>query len=99
MRNSMKFLFRIAIWAGAGFLVAASWGLYFGNTNKAIPIGRIVYTLTRLTQPVVAVIVSYEPTALLGLRSVIVWNAATYALAGLIVETIRRHYRPLQISN
>ena len=90
---------RIVMWASAGFLVSVCWGFYFSSTDKAIAIGPIVYTLTRLTQPVVAVIVSYEPTALLGVRSVAVWNAATYALVGLIVETIRQHYRTLRISN
>ena len=96
MRNGMTF--RIAIWTSVGALVAAGWGLYFANANKANPIEPIVYTLARLTQPVVAVTVSYFNFPF-GLRSALVANAATYALVGLIVETIRRHYRPLQISS
>jgi hypothetical protein len=95
MRNRMKF--RIAIWASAGFLIAATWGIYFANANKADPIEPIVYTLARLTEPVVAV--SEYLNLPVGLRSVVVLNAATYALVGLIVETIRRHYRPFQVSS
>jgi len=47
----------------------------------------IVYTLARLTQPVVAVVVSYVDFPI-GLRAVLVANAVTYALIGLILTTI-----------
>ena len=87
MRNSVKY--RIAMWASAGFLVAGCWGLYFASADKANPIGPIVYTLARLTQPVIAVTVSYSNSAV-GLRWCLVANAATYALVGLIVETVRK---------
>ena len=81
--------YRIARWASAGFLVAAGWGLYFASADKANPIEPIVYILARLTQPVVAVTVSYFNFPL-GLRWALVANAATYALVGLIVETPRK---------
>jgi len=81
---------RIIIWASAGFLVSAGWGLYFAATNKDIPIGLIVYALATLTQPTVAVFVYFNPHTLFGLRAVEIANAATYAFVGLIVETIRR---------
>jgi hypothetical protein len=80
---------RIAMWASAGFLVAGCWGLYFASADKANPIEPIVYTLARLTQPVVAVVVSYSHFPV-GLRWCLVANAATYVLVGLIVETIRK---------
>ena len=89
--------YRIAMWASAGFLVAGSWALYFARASKDNPIEPIVYTLARLTQPVAAVSDYFNFP--LGLRATRVWNAATYALVGLIMETIRRQYRPLQISN
>jgi hypothetical protein len=85
-RATMKY--RIAIWAGAGFLVAGCWGLYFANADKAKPIEPLVSTLARLTQPVGAVAVSYIHSPI-GLDWFLVVNAATYALVGLIVETLR----------
>jgi len=86
--------YRIAMWASAGYLVSGGWGLYFASANKADPIGPIVYTLVRLTQPLVAVTVSQFDFPL-GLRWTMVANAATYALVGLIVEMIRQHRRLL----
>lgn len=97
MRNSVTF--RIAMWASAGFLVSVGWGFYFASTNKAIPIESIVYTLAWLTQPTAAVVSYLNLISPLGLAWVAVANAATYALFGLIVETIRQHYRSLRISN
>jgi hypothetical protein len=90
-------IFRIAMWATAGFMVSAGTGLYFASADKAKPIEPIVYAFFRLTQPVAAITVSYFDFPR-GLTWIVVENAATYALLGLIVETIRRHYRPLQIS-
>jgi hypothetical protein len=90
---------RIAMWASAGFLVSFGWGLYFASTNKALPIEPIPYILASLTQPAAAVALYFRPALQLGLTWVVVVNAATYALLGLVVETIRRHYRSLHISN
>jgi hypothetical protein len=87
MKNNVKY--RIAMWASAGFLVASCWGLYFASTDKANPIEPIVYTLARLTRPLVALAVSYSNSPM-GLFWCLVANAATYALAGLIVETARK---------
>jgi hypothetical protein len=96
MRNM---LIRAVIWASAGFLVSVGWGLYFASTNKGIPIQPAVYLLARLTQPSAAFLLYLNPNAPLGLTWVVVANAATYALLGLIVGTIRQHHRPLHISN
>jgi hypothetical protein len=95
MRNSA--IFRIAIWAGIGAVAAVGWALYFATADKATSIGPIVYTLARLTQPVVAIGL-YFFNFPLGLHLIIATNAATYALVALIVETIRQHYR-LNASN
>jgi len=92
-------LIRIATWTSAGFLVSFAWGLYFATTNKGIPIGPIVYTLARLTQPTAAVVLYLNPASPLGLTWVAFTNAATYALLGLMVETVRRHHRSLHLSN
>jgi hypothetical protein len=80
--------YRIAMWASAGFLVAACWALYFAMRNKDNPIEPIVYTLGSLTQPVV-LIGSYFHFGM-SFYLVILANASTYALVGLIVETLRQ---------
>ncbi len=81
--------YRIAMWAGAGFLLAGFWALYFFPT--AIPIisaEPIVWILARLTCPVVfASLYFHFP---LGVYWALLANAATYAFVGLIVETLRR---------
>ena len=86
------------MWASVGFIVAVGWGFYFANANRAEPIGPIIYRLASLTQPLVAVAASYGNFPI-GLRTAVVANVATYALIGLILETIRRYSRPLQNSN
>ena len=97
MRNGT--IFRIAVWAGAGLLVSAGWGLYFACTDKANPIPPMVYALARLSVPVAGAGTILFPDVPLGLWPLVVANVATYALLGLVVETIRQHYRSRQISN
>ena len=92
-------LIRIAIWMGIGFVISFAWGFYFASANKAIPIGQTVYALARLTQPSAAVILYLNPALPLGLTWAAFANATTYALFGLILETIRRHQRSLRFSN
>jgi hypothetical protein len=47
--------------------------------------------LARLTQPVAAVVSYFDLiSAGVGVVQATVWNVATYALVGLIVETIRQ---------
>ncbi|HLW97726.1 MAG TPA: hypothetical protein VKR82_03700 [Candidatus Acidoferrales bacterium] len=92
-------LIRIAAWASAGFLVSFGWGFYFATANKGIPVGPIAHTLAQLTQPAAAVVSYVNPASPLGLTWVAVTNAATYALLGLMVETVRGHHRSLRLSN
>ena len=81
--------YRIAIWAAAGFLVASGWAVYFSVASKDRPSDSIVFTLLRLTCPV-AIVGSHYPVSL---YSSLVANAATYALVGLVVETVRRQLK------
>ncbi len=83
-------VFRITIWATVGFLVSIGWGIYFASTNKALPIEPIAYAFVLLTQPAVAAIVRLRLIHQLQLAWAVALNAATYALLGLIVETIRQ---------
>ncbi len=80
--------YRIAAWACVGFLVASCWALYFAWRSKDNPIEPIVYAIACLTQPI-ALLRSYP----LSVYLVLFANAATYALAGLIVETLRRQLK------
>jgi hypothetical protein len=80
--------YRIALWATAGFLVAGGWGVYFLVASKDHPVEPIVSTLVRLTCPI-AIVGSHYPVSL---YSALVANVVTYALAGLVVETLRRQF-------
>ena len=78
--------YRIGIWAGAGFLIAACWALYaFATTPPALTSADRIVTLVRLTCPIT--LLSFYP---LSLYWVLLANAAAYALVGLIVETVRQ---------
>ncbi len=77
---------RIAVWAGVGFLVAGGWVLYFAMASKDNPIPPIVNTLVRTTCPIAIAGVHFP----VSIYWVLVANAATYALVGLIVEVLRQ---------
>jgi hypothetical protein len=80
--------YRIAIWVAAGFLVASGWAVYFFARNKDLPIEPIVSALIRLSCPI-AIVGSHYPVSL---YSALAANVATYALVGLVVETLRRQF-------
>jgi hypothetical protein len=78
---------RIAMWSIAGFLVAGFWALFaaetFPSTSERM---RDVWTFICITCPIAIAgmhnaISAYETLAA---------NAATYAVVGLIVETLRK---------
>jgi tellurite resistance protein TehA-like permease len=78
--------YRIAIWAAAGFLVASAWAVYLLVRSNDHPLEPIISTLIRLTCPI-AIVGSNYPVSL---SSALIANVATYALIGLVVETLRR---------
>lgn len=78
---------RIAMWAGAGFLVAGGWALYaFASTPPALTFTDPLMTLVRITCPIALLGRSFP----IRLEWVLLANAATYALLGLIVEPLRQ---------
>ena len=79
---------RIVMWASAGFLIAGFWALYFLPTAPAPASADMIWILARLTCPI-AFVSSYFHVPI-GIYEVFVANAATYALVGLAVETLRR---------
>ena len=84
--------YRIAVWAGAGFLVAGCWAIY-GLVSKppALTSADPFLALVHFTCPIT--LVSFYP---LKLYWVLLANAATYALLGLIAETLRPRVRRAQ---
>ncbi len=82
--------YRIAIWAMAGFLVAGFWALFavatFPSTNERM---RDVWTFVCITCPIAIAGMHHA----ISLYETLAANAVTYALVGLIVETVRRQLR------
>jgi hypothetical protein len=78
---------RIAIWAAAGALVSLLLALYF----SAMPGARLgsLWILIDLSCPI-ALLRNHAMTY----YSVTLANAATYAIAGTIVEAMRHHFKP-----
>lgn len=85
---------RIAMWAGAGFLVAGCWVLYAYSTapltNERM---QDMWALAGISCPVILA-GSHLP---LSVYLILVANAATYALIGLVVETLRQNRIPTHI--
>lgn len=80
---------RIALWAAAGFLIAGLWALYaFPTFVPTTSAEMLEYALASFAQPIVAIGAHFH----FGIRFywVLLANAATYALAGLIVESLRQ---------
>jgi len=80
---------RIAVWAGAGLLVAGCWAIYAIVSNPlALTSADPILLLVHLTCPIT--LVSFYP---LHLYWVLLANTATYALLGFMVETLRLRLR------
>jgi hypothetical protein len=80
---------RIAIWSGLGALVVVVWRVYISVTLSN-PLGTDGFgrALAYLTCPI-SIARGHPQT----FYFVLIVNAATYALAGAVVETMRRYYR------
>ena len=77
--------YRIAMWATAGCLVAGYWAVYAFATMPTMLFAKPeIMILVRLTCPIA--LLSQYP---ISLSWALFANAATYALVGLIVETLR----------
>lgn len=86
---------RIAMWSGLGALVVVVWRVYISATlSNPLGTGGVGRALVYLTCPIA--IARQHPQ---GFYFVLFVNAATYALASSVVETMRRLYRPRLLSN
>jgi hypothetical protein len=80
--------YRIAMWASTGLLIAAGWALYaFATTAPAMTSTDPMMALVELTCPIV--FVGFHFNFGISLYWSLVANAATYALLGMIVESMR----------
>lgn len=80
---------RVAIWAIVGASVVVGWRVYISETLSN-PLGRggNGRILVHLTCPISLA----SPLHPQGFYFVLISNAATYALAGILVEIMRRYY-------
>lgn len=95
MAGGLTMKYRIALWAGVGFLVAAGWAFYaFASAPPAMTSGDPIVSFVEITCPVVFASIHFHFA--LGLYWSLLANAATYGLIGLIVETLRQqlHHEP-----
>jgi len=77
---------RIAIWASVGFFVAGCWALYaIASSPPALTSADPLMPLVQITCPI-ALVRSYP----MSVYFVLLANAATYGLVGLVVETVRQ---------
>jgi hypothetical protein len=84
--------YRIAMCAGAGFIIASCWALYASATTPpSMTSADPLLTLVQLTCPVVFASIHFHFA--LGLYWSLLANAATYGAIGLMVETLRRQPR------
>jgi len=80
---------RIAAWAIVGFAIAGCWALYaFATTPPPITSADPIMTLVEFTCPVVLAGTYFHFGV--SLYWSLFANAATYALLGLIAETLRQ---------
>ena len=75
---------RILIWASVGALVVVLWSVYMAATMPA-PLGNLII-LAYVTCPI-----ALAHHQALGFTTVLLANAATYAVAGTAIETGRRY--------
>jgi len=80
---------RIGLWTGVGLLVAVGWALYaYFTFPSLIQEDPIVWNLALWSQPIV--LAGFRLHFGMGLYWVLLANALTYGLIGLIVETVRQ---------
>ena len=78
--------YRIAMWAIVGFLVAGFWALFAAATLPYVERIRDVWTIVCVPCPIA---IGGMHRAI-SLYQVLTANAATYAMVGLFVETLRK---------
>ncbi|HEX4488967.1 MAG TPA: hypothetical protein VH088_22020 [Terriglobales bacterium] len=81
--------FRIALWASIGLFVVAAWQIYIFAHGTPMGLATpLAWTLVQISCPVV--FAGFYFHFGVSVYWVLIANAATYALAGLIIEGLRR---------
>ncbi|HEX6495851.1 MAG TPA: hypothetical protein VF018_10230 [Acidobacteriaceae bacterium] len=83
---------RIAMWAAVGFIVSGVWAILTFLSPPMTFGGPAVRNLAVLVQPIA--LVSFRFHVPMHFLQVMIANAATYGLLGLMVETMRRALHP-----
>ena len=79
----------VAIWAGVGVLIAVFWAIYVAMTFPAqLQAKPFLWGLAEITCPIAFASVHFHFGVKLYLA--VAANAVTYALIGVIAETLRR---------
>jgi hypothetical protein len=88
-RSEENLRFRIALWGTLGLLVAGFWALYFFPTAaNMIAYQPAVWALALFSCPMFLACTHFGFA--ISVDSVLIANAVTYALIGLLVELVRR---------
>jgi len=78
--------YRVAMWAIVGLLVAGFWALFARATFPSTERMRDVWTLVCITCPIAIAGMHHA----ISLYETLAANTITYALVGLVVETLRK---------
>lgn len=80
--------YKIGLWACLGFLIASGWALYaFATEPPVFTFGDPLLILAQITCPIAFASIHFHFGV--SLYWTLVANAATYAVLGLAVETLR----------
>lgn len=82
---------RILLWTIAGAIVAGLWAIYVAIfPNQLTSAGAVVWTLLNVTCPIT--FASFHFHFGVKIYWVVLSNAATYALIGLVAESLRAQF-------
>jgi hypothetical protein len=89
--------YKIGLWAGAGFLVAAGWAVYaFLTQPPALTALDPILPLVQITCPIAYLSLHFNFGV--SLYGCLAANAVTYALIGIAFEALRGKYRPPRVA-
>lgn len=81
---------RIAMWAGAGLLIAGGWELLaFATYPLSVDRVHQLWTLFKITCPLVAISIRYS----MAWYAALLTNTATYAAIGIVLEMLRPRHK------
>jgi len=85
---------RVAIWASAGFLAAGAWAIYAILTAPESFLASLREPVVRAALYLSCPIYYFARHYPISLRLFLLMNAATYGVAGLVLEVFRLKSKP-----